>query len=85
MHYCVEIWGNTYKTNTNPVCLLQKKAAPIVNQSDYLDPTNALFINVCALKFFDLVDYKIVQIIYKVHNKLLPNCSQRLFKTRESI
>lgn len=24
--YCVEIWGNTYKTNINPVYLLQKKS-----------------------------------------------------------
>lgn len=36
------------------------------------------------MTFFDLIDYKTVQIIYKARNNLLPDCIQRLFETRES-
>lgn len=31
--YCVEVWGNTYKTNTNPIVMLQKRAIRIVKKN----------------------------------------------------
>ncbi len=34
--------------------------------------------------FFDLVDYKTVQTMYKAHKNLLPDCIQRLLESRES-
>ena len=30
--YCVEVWGNTYKTNTDPIFILQKKSNTNCNQ-----------------------------------------------------
>jgi hypothetical protein len=53
MTYCVEIWGNTYKTVTNPIFILQKRAIGIINRTEYIEPANTLFINSNALKFRD--------------------------------
>ena len=49
--YCVEVWGNTYKTIINPIYILQKKAIRIVNLSDYYAPTNPLFIKTVHLNY----------------------------------
>lgn len=43
LSYCVEIWGNTYKTNLQPLCTLQKKAIRIINNTGHLEHTNLLF------------------------------------------
>ena len=81
--YCVEVWGNSYKTIINPIYILQKKAIRIVNLSDYYAPTNPLFIDNCTLKFQDIVNLNTTSIIYKAYNKSLPGCMQELFKPRE--
>ena len=85
INYCVEVWGNTYKTNTDPIFILQKKAIRIVNNADYRDPTNPLFTKLNTLKFKDLVDFKTIQLMYKIKNGQLPNSIQRLFEWRECI
>ena len=36
LNYCVEVWGNTYRTNLQPICIMQKKAIRIVNNVGYL-------------------------------------------------
>lgn len=84
MTYCIEVWGNTYKTNTNPIFLLQKKAIRIICNKSYCEPTNPLFSTLQILKFWDLVDYVIIQFMYKVKNRLLPQHVQDLFKLRDS-
>ena len=50
MSYCVEVWGNNYKTVIEPLILLQQKAIRIVSKSDYYAPTNPLFIDFQTLK-----------------------------------
>lgn len=42
--YCVEIWGSTCKTYTQPLFILQKRALKIISKSHYRDPSNPLFI-----------------------------------------
>lgn len=59
-------------------CCLQTKLALMLIQFSYY--RRKLY----ELCFFDLVDYKTVQIIYKVDSNLLPDCIKRLFETRES-
>lgn len=49
-----------------------------------MESSNALFINAYALNLFDLMNFKIMQLMYKVKNNLLPHCIQRLLKARES-
>ena len=84
INYCVEVWGNNHKTTIEPIFLLQKKAIRIANHSDYLAPTNPLFIKLNTLKFQDIVDLNTAIMMYKAHNHLLPCCVQELFRPRES-
>ena len=84
MTYCVEIWGNAYKTNTLSIFKLQKRAIRIINRSNFIEPTNNLFMNLNTLKFYDLVEFKMAQIMYKAHNNLLCHSIQELFEIRES-
>ena len=61
MTYCVEIWGNTYKTNIHPIFILQKRAIRIIHKTAYREPTNPLFVQLKTLTFLDLIDYKTIQ------------------------
>lgn len=50
----VELWGNTDKTNTHSIFLLQTK---IISQKSCREPTNPLFLQLNMFKFTDLVEY----------------------------
>ena len=79
INYCSEAWGNTYVSNLTPICILQKRIVRIINKVGFLGHTNELFIENKILKFLDLVKFKMVVIMYKVRNKLLPTNIQKLF------
>ena len=38
--YCVEVWGNTYSSNINPLIIIQKRAIRIVHKVGFYDHTN---------------------------------------------
>ena len=80
----MEVWGNTYSTNTKSIFILQKRAIRIINKATYREPSNQLFIKVKALKFKDLVDIKTAQIMYKAHQNILPNNIQILFQKKDN-
>ena len=84
MTYCVELWGNTYKTNVNPVFILQKRVIRIIKRAAFREPTNPLFIDLQTLKFWELVKLQTLLILYKAHNNLLPYCLQKLFQVKET-
>lgn len=66
MTYCIEVWGNMYKTNTNPIFTLQKKAINAITFSTYNQPTNAILINLQTLIFYDLVEPFTLKIMFKI-------------------
>ncbi len=65
LNYCVEVWGNTYKSNLQPLSALQKRAIRIVSmfQKSYI------------------VKYNTAKIMYKARQNLLPVNIQKLFLT----
>lgn len=83
MSYCVEVWGNTYKSNTQTITIIQKRAIRLINNAGYRDDTNGLFFKMQAIKFQDLVEFKTAQIIYKARKKMLPKEICKLFIERE--
>ena len=70
--YCAEIWGNTYKSNTQCIFLLQKKIVRIVYGANFRDHTDVIFQDLNFLKFYDLVKLKICEVMYRAFNKTLP-------------
>lgn len=83
LSYCVEVWGNTYRSNLQQLHILQKRAIRIINNAGYRDHTNNLFLKAHALKFMDLIEFRTAQIMYKARNKLLPGNLQKMFLDRE--
>lgn len=81
--YCVEVWGNNYKTTLQPICKIQKRAIRTIYKTGYRDHTNPLFIKSHMLKFMDLVKFRTAQIMYKARNNLLPKNIQDMFNERE--
>lgn len=71
--YCIEVWGNACKTYTQSIFILQKRAIRIITRKRYRDPTNPLFLQLKLLKFNELVDYSILQIMLKAHKKNFAN------------
>lgn len=69
--YCVEVWGNTYQSNTKSLFLLQKRVILIIFKTDYREHTNILFFCSKLLKFKELVELQTL--------KVLPTNLQHLF------
>ena len=78
MSYCCEVWGNIYKSNIECMHLLQKKVVRIVCGVGYREHTNELFSQLRILKLIDIVKLRSACIMYKAHNKSLPNNLQLL-------
>lgn len=51
LNYCLEVWGNTYVSNTNKIHILQKKAVRLICNVDYRAHTTNLFKKLNILKF----------------------------------
>ena len=78
--YCIEIWGNSYKTHLKPLQVLQKKAVRVVAGAPYLAHTNNFFLDFRFLKLQDLIDQQMLLLIYKAYINLLPPQLQNCFK-----
>ena len=72
MTYCVEIWGNTYKSNIQQIYITQKKTVRVIWGATYREHTANIFSQLKIIKFFDLVKLRICTIVYKACNRLLP-------------
>ena len=77
--YCVEIWGNSYKSNLVILEKLQKRVIRIISGANYYDHTSKLFYNLKLLKFLDLVKCKTLLVMFKAYNMMLPINLQVMF------
>ena len=55
----------------------KKRGIRIINNVEFHEHTNSLFLKSNALKFMDLVEFNTVQIMYKSGNNLLPNNTKK--------
>ena len=70
--YCVEVWGNTYRTYLQSLYKKQKRAIRIVCKSSYLCHSAELFRKLEVLPLLHLVKYKTAIFMYKVFYNLVP-------------
>ena len=70
--YCVEVWGNTYRSYLYSLYGKQKRAMRITCKSSYLCHSTAFFMKLEVLSLFHLVRYKTAIFMYKVFNNLVP-------------
>ena len=81
--YCADILGNTYKSNTQCIFLLQKKIVRIVYGAHFKDHTNVIFQDLIFFKFCDLVKLKTCEMMYRAFNKTLPVNLNNIFTVCE--
>ena len=67
-NYCNLIWGTAYKTNLNPLILLQKKCIRIICRAGYLDHTDPLFKATKLLKLGQIYNLSCAKFIYNCYN-----------------
>ena len=84
LQYCAGIWGCNYKTTLRPVIMAQKRALRVIHKVNFIEHTNALFLQSKLLKFVDLVQFERAQVMYKATAGVLPPNIQKLFSVRES-
>ena len=61
---------------------VQKKALRIIYHAGYRAHTNNLFIKAKLLKVFDIIDSKMIEIVYKARHQILPDRLKALFTDR---
>ena len=70
INYCIILWGNTYKTNTLYINILQKRIIRIIHNKPDLYHTKDLFKFNNILPFNDLVKYNTCEFMFKVYNNV---------------
>ena len=70
--YGVLIWGNTYKTNIQPLVILQKKAVRIITFSDFKAHSSPLFKNLSLLKLPDIIKLYTASFVHQYNKGTLP-------------
>ena len=68
--HCLDAWGRIYPSNANSVYIMQKKAIRRIFNTQYNEHTNNYFIELNALKLFDLLKYKTGLFMYKANKKI---------------
>ena len=81
--YCSEIWGNTYPSNIQCICLLQKRAVRIVCGAGRLAHTTPLFSKLHTLKFEDITKLKTLNFMHNAYYNVLPS-SNLFFFTKKN-
>ena len=79
LNYCVEVWGNTYKTSLYSLFIKKKKAIRIACHAKYLDHTSGLFHKLRLLKSPDIDHFNTCIFMYKAFHNLLPPSIQIYF------
>ena len=82
LYYCVELWGNCSKTYLLPIIKAQKHAVRVICNLGSRDHTSSFFKELNILKFMDLVEFKILILMFKAWNVNLPKSLQCLFQSK---
>ena len=72
LHYCIEVWGNTYDSYLDPLLKLQKKTMRLISNSPRYAHTGPLFDRYKVLALRALYQYAVQLFMYKFYHSLLP-------------
>ena len=68
LSYCIEIWGNTYKSFLQPILNLQKKVLRLITFSDFRAPSAPLFRQLSILNVHQLCIFNTCLFIFDLKN-----------------
>ena len=64
--YCSVAWGNTFRTHTDKLKILQKKVIRLVTNSNFRHPSKPLFLQLKLLPFDELVSLSCLIFMFKL-------------------
>ena len=79
MSYCNVLWGNTYASNVNCICIIQRKVVRLICKADRLAHTSEMFKELYILKFPEFVQYKTAILMFHLFHGTLPIHLQNRF------
>lgn len=82
--YGISLWGNTHKSQTNKILILQKKALRAINRANYNEHTNNLFSKLMILKLPELYTWHVAKYMYRFSKGMLPKSISTTFTTHGS-
>ena len=83
--YCNHVWGNSYKTNLEPIVLMQKKLIRIITCSPFRAHTGPLFFANKILSVTQINTYMVGTYMYKCLNESVPQLLRNYFTRNNSI
>ena len=83
--YCIDIWGNTYKSRIRDLILLQKRAVRIIDNAGYRDHTTSIFRKYKLLKLEDIIHLQTCILMYKADKGTLPGNIQQNFQKNKDV
>ena len=85
LNYGVLAWGNSLKTQTKKLFLVQKRVVRIINNSSFLAHTNNLFYQSKLLKVDDIYHLQLGCIMYKLNAGGLPQALATIFTKNHQV
>ena len=76
LSYCIQIWGQAYKSNTNYINVLQNRALRIIYKINRFKNIDYIYKKLNILKFNDLKKVYMLNYMYKAFHNKLPNIVQ---------
>ena len=70
-NYCITAYGGTYKTNLNPIIILQKRIIRIITHNKFDAPSKPIFLTLKLLPFQYVYRLNILILMYKIKNNLI--------------
>ena len=72
LHYCIIVWGSTYKTNLCRLVSLQKRVIRIISKSTFDSHSDPIFKELELLKLFDIRQLQLGKLMFSFNHSFLP-------------
>jgi len=73
LHYCIIVWGSTYKTNLHRLVSLQKRVIRIISKSTFDFNSDPIFKELGLLKLSDVRQLELGKLMFSFNRSVLPS------------
>ena len=85
LHYCIIVWGSTYKTNLRRLVSLQKRVIRIISKSTFDSHSDPIFKELEPLKLSDIRQLELGKLMFSLNHSLLPSKFNNYFSLNKQV
>ena len=85
LHYCIIVWGSTYKTNLRRLVSLQKRVIRIISKSTFDSNSDPIFKELELLKLSDVRQLELGKLMFSFNRSLLPSKFNNYFSLNKQV